>query len=234
MYAGAHPPNQTSQPFDLPRPYKDGKGHRRQPGLKDLPAWLRETFRDRFIRRVIEQVCLNNTPWNNPALSSLQLEFNHAYPTHRIRLHSDDAGVVPVSFDDHPALVSKFSPSVQMLRDLGVLRNQIGNEGLVAVIEHLPTQYNKRMLVSKDARAGYIAAVLANPQRPFIWELFRPGTQTVPRPGYNRGYYDEVIPMSRKVYTILPSFWVETKRTVPVDTCPPGVLNLLYLPWCSS
>lgn len=87
-----------------------------------------------------------------------------------------------------------------MLRDLGVLRNQIGNEGLVAVIEHLPTQYNKQMLVSKDARAGYIAAVLANLQRPFIWELFRPGTQTVPHPGYNWGYYDEVIPMSRKVH----------------------------------
>ena len=47
------------------------------------------------------------------------------------------------------------------------------------------------MLGSKKARAAYIATILANPQRPFIWELFHPGTRTVPRPG-DRGYYDEV------------------------------------------
>jgi hypothetical protein len=93
--------NLPSQPFDLPRPFKDSKGIRRQPGLKDLPQWLRETFRDRFIRRVIERVCLNNAPWNNLSLSSLQQEFNCAYLTHRIRLHSDDAGVILVSFGRH-------------------------------------------------------------------------------------------------------------------------------------
>ena len=75
-----------------------------------------------------------------------------------------------------------------------MLRNQIGNEGLTAVIEYLPSQYNKRMLGSKKAGADYITAVLTDPQRPFIWEFFRPGTRTVPRPG-DRGYYDEVVPI---------------------------------------
>ena len=64
----------------------------------------------------------------------------------------------------------------QTLRDLGVLRNQIGNEGLTAVIEYLPSQYTKRMLGSTEARAKYIATVLADPQRPFVWEHFCPGT----------------------------------------------------------
>ena len=82
---------------------------------------------------------------------------------------------------------------MQTLRDLGVLRNQIGNEGLEAVIEYLPGQYTKRMLGSKDARAKYVMTVLAERQRPFIWEYFRPGT--IPLPG-ERPYYDEVLPTS--------------------------------------
>ena len=45
------------------------------------------------------------------------------------------------------------------------------------------------MLGLKDTRAKYIAAVLADPQRPFIWEFFRPGT--IPLAG-ERAYYDEV------------------------------------------
>lgn len=40
-----------------------------------------------------------------------------------------------------------------------------------------------------------MTAVLTDAQRPFIWEFFRPGSRTVPRPGFNRGYYDEVIPI---------------------------------------
>ena len=79
--------------------------------------------------------------------------------------------------------------SMQTVRDLGVLRNQIGSEGLTAVIEHLPRQYSKRMLRSKEARANYVATVLASPQRPFVWEFFRPGT--IPLAG-ERAYYDEV------------------------------------------
>lgn len=77
----------------------------------------------------------------------------------------------------------------QTLRDVGLLRNQIGNEGLTAVIEYLPTQYTRRMLNSKDTRAKYITKVLSDQQRPFIWEFFRPGT--IPLAG-ERAYYDEV------------------------------------------
>lgn len=76
-----------------------------------------------------------------------------------------------------------------MLRELGVLRNQIGGEGLAAVITYLPRQYNKRMLGSKEARAKYTTSVLADPQRPFIWEYFRPGTIPL---ASERVYYDEV------------------------------------------
>lgn len=78
---------------------------------------------------------------------------------------------------------------MQTLRDVGVLRNQIGSEALATVIEYLPSQYDKRMLNSKAARARYISTVLADPQRPFIWEYFRPGT--IPLAG-ERKYYDEV------------------------------------------
>jgi hypothetical protein len=88
-----------SQPFSLPRAFRDAQGRRRQPGVRDLPQWLRESFRNLYIHRIIEQVCLSDMPWNNPSLSSLQRELNYAYPTHRIRLHSDDAAVVPVSVD---------------------------------------------------------------------------------------------------------------------------------------
>ena len=95
MQSGIHP----SQPFSLPRVFRDEQGRRHQPGVKDLPKWLRESFRNLYIRRIIEQVCLSDTPWINPELSSLQRELNYAYPTHRIQLHSDDAAVVPVSVD---------------------------------------------------------------------------------------------------------------------------------------
>ena len=105
----AHPQPKTLQPHILLRPYRDGQGRRRQPGLKDLPQWLRETFRDRFIRPVIEQVCLSNTPWNNLSLSSLQHELNRAYPTHRIKLQSDDAAVVPVRPHCYPSADIGFS-----------------------------------------------------------------------------------------------------------------------------
>ena len=85
------------QPLTLPRAYKDEEGQKQQPGLKDLPPWLRENFRNQYIRRIIKQVCLSEVPWTNPTLASLQREFSHAYPTKRVRLHSDDAAVVPVS-----------------------------------------------------------------------------------------------------------------------------------------
>jgi len=123
-----------------------------------------------------------------------QGELNRVYPTHRIQLCGDDAAVVPVS-PHHPRQgLSGFSPVAQTLRDLGVLRNQIGSEGLTATIEYIPAQYTKRQLGVKDARAKYIATVLADSQRPFVWEFFCPGT--IPLPG-ERAYYDEVILIRR-------------------------------------
>lgn len=176
------------QPISLPRTYKDDEGQKHRPGLRDLPDWLQDDFRNLFIRRIIERVCLSKTPWTNPTLQLLQRELNLAYRTRQLRLHSDDAAVIPVSSSYHHAITTSLQ-SPQTLRDLGVLRNQIGSEGLAAVLEYLPGQFTKRMINSKDARAKYVAAVLAEPQRPFIWEYFRPGT--IPLPG-ERAYYDEV------------------------------------------
>ena len=68
----------------------------------------------------------------------------------------------------------------------------MGSEVLTTVIEYLPTQYPKRMLHSKEARVAYIESLLNSPQRPFIWETFRPGTIEVPRG--EETYYDEVSP----------------------------------------
>lgn len=79
---------------------------------------------------------------------------------------------------------------MQTIRGLTGFRNQVGNEGLAAAIEYIPSQYTKRQLVAKDTRAKYIATIIADPQRPFIWEYFRPGT--IPLPG-ERAYYDEVV-----------------------------------------
>ena len=62
-----------------------------------LPSWLCDTFCKHFICSMVEQVCLTNTLWTNPTLSTLQREFNHIYPAHWICLYSDDAAVVPVS-----------------------------------------------------------------------------------------------------------------------------------------
>ena len=47
------------------------------------------------------------------------------------------------------------------------------------------------MIGSKVERAKYVAAILEEPQRPFIWEYFRPGT--IPLAG-EHAYYDEVRP----------------------------------------
>ena len=103
----------------------------------------------------------------------------------------DDAAVIPVTIFVSVCKVFVFlHPTLQTNRDLGVLRNQIGAEGLAAAIEFLPGQYNKRMLNSKAARAAYITTLLAHKQRPFIWESFRPRTLEVAHGEEN--YFDVV------------------------------------------
>jgi len=96
------------QPQSIPRAYKDDQGRKQQPRLRDLPDGLHGSFRNLFIHRVIERVCLSDKPWNNLTLPSLQREFGHAYPTSRARLHSDDAAVIPVSFG-HALYQDQFS-----------------------------------------------------------------------------------------------------------------------------
>ena len=78
---------------------------------------------------------------------------------------------------------------MQTIRDLGILRCQIGNEAIKAVIKHLPGQYNKRTLESQSARAAYVQALISDKQHPFIWEYFRPGNIPV---GGAKLYYDDV------------------------------------------
>ena len=70
------------------------------------------------------------------------------------------------------------------------------------------------MLGSKDSRAKYVATVLANPQHPFVWEYFRPGT--IPLAG-ERAYYDEVF----LIFLIslpdnLQTLWIEMKGAIPI------------------
>ena len=86
-----------SKPLTLPRSYKDENSQKQQPGLRNLPEPLRKSFRDQFIRRIIEQVFIGNKPWTNPLLPSLQQDLNRAYPACQIRLHTGDAAVILVS-----------------------------------------------------------------------------------------------------------------------------------------
>ena len=90
----------------------------------------------------MELVCSSEKPWTNPSLELLQRELNRTYPTHRIKLHSNDAAVLPVSHSYCDASTGLLT-HLQTLRELGVLRNQIGNEGLNAVIEYLPLRFMK-------------------------------------------------------------------------------------------
>jgi hypothetical protein len=71
------------------------------------------------------------------------------------------------------------------------------------------------MLGSAEARAKYVATVLADSQHPFIWEYFRPGT--IPLAG-ERAYYDEVrsiVPMSLRALSKLAQ-----KRRGPFQSEP--------------
>jgi hypothetical protein len=88
------------------------------------------------------------------------------------------------------------------------------------------------MLNSKDARAKYIAAVLSNPQRPFIWEYFRPGT--IPLAG-TQEYYDQVglfrsfdetssnklVARNEKVHSSLSLSSVHSPSTIPPTASNP-------------
>ena len=137
---------------------------------------------------------LGSTPWINPSIESLQREFNATYPGSYIKLHIDDAAIVPVFVPAFSLLKDVTHNRKQTIWDLGVLHSQIGKEAIRAVNDHLPGQYSKRQFDSKSARAAYIQALVSDTkQHPFIWESFRPGNLPV---GGAKLYYDDVSPTS--------------------------------------
>ena len=139
---GKSPSSPSVQLYSLPRAFKDETGQKQQPGLKDLPLWLRENFRNLYIWRIIEWVGLSDQPWNNPCVASLEQEFYRVYSAHQIssddgaamplrsarqiRLHSDDAVVVPVSSDILVILVSVFSQTLRPFETLGLSGTKLG------------------------------------------------------------------------------------------------------------
>lgn len=132
----------------------------------------------------------SRNPWVNPSIETLQQEFDTAYPSCRVKLHLNDAAVVPVQI--FPLLSAQGFRShnkIQTIRDIGVFRYQLGQEAIKAVNEHLASQYNKRQLDSKAARAAYIQTLISDKQYPFIWECFRPGSIPI---GGAKLYYDDV------------------------------------------
>ena len=68
------------------------------PGIKDLPAHIRQNFRGEFIRFVIKQVANSQSPWVNPDIRSLQPIYELIYPTFPARLRHSDAVYHPVSY----------------------------------------------------------------------------------------------------------------------------------------
>lgn len=205
------------------------------PGLRDLPHGIQSDFRNTFIRHIMKLIFSNTLPWNNPSLSVCQQEFNLVYSTSpRYCLHMDDAVVIPVTISNinKPDINVLTSPTPQTNCGLGVLRNQIGAEALAAVIDHLPTQYNKRMLDSVSKRAAYVVTLLGSTQRPFIWEYFRPGTIEVPRG--EETYYDEVSPHLSHVPGYSYHRTPEASRSFSVNSCSPCLLGVLFIIWHSD
>ena len=67
------------------------------PGIRDLPAHIRQNFRNEFIRFVIKQVGNSQSPWVNPDVDSLQVMYQIVYPIFPGRIQHSDAVHHPVS-----------------------------------------------------------------------------------------------------------------------------------------
>ena len=67
------------------------------PGIKDLPAHIRQNFRNEFIRFVIKQVANSQSPWINPDVNALQAMYQLVYPVFPTQLRHSDAVYHPVS-----------------------------------------------------------------------------------------------------------------------------------------
>ena len=72
------------------------KGSKIFPGIKDLPAHIRQNFRNEFIRFVIKQVANSKLPWINPDVESLQATYQVVYPVFPARIRHSDAVYHPV------------------------------------------------------------------------------------------------------------------------------------------
>ena len=171
-----------------------------------------------FIRYIMKLMFSGTLPWSNPSLSAYQDKFNEVYSFLWYCLHGDDAVVMPVIiFNDWDTSILTF-PTLQTNHNLGVLRNQISAEALTAVIEYLPSQYNKHTLDSKLKRAAYITTLLNAKQHPFIWEYFIPGTIQISR--CEKLYYDEV-----SSFPFLPTRLLKTSHFRNSEACSSWFLS---------
>lgn len=115
---------------------------------------------------------------------------------------------------------------------MGVVRNQMGSEGLAAVIAYLPTQYAQRMLGSKSARAAYVNTLLKSTQRPFIWEYFRPGTIEIPRG--EETYFNQVTSPLTRPTKHTDTRCIETSGSLSVESRPACLLKIFQIVWNSD
>jgi len=52
-----------------------------RPGVRSLPANVRQSFSEDFILSVLEEVGWSTTPWQNLNINTLQICTNQVYPT---------------------------------------------------------------------------------------------------------------------------------------------------------
>ena len=144
------------------------------PGVKDLPAHLRQNFRNEFIRFVIKHVANSESPWANPDVNSLQSMYQVVYPMFPAQLSHCDAVCHPVRWTLPHVHITPHS--VQTITSLGVLRNHIASAALDAVKRHLSKVWSSKRLNSIEARAGYINSLfLSDNEHPMIWREYVEG-----------------------------------------------------------
>ena len=153
------------------------KGARVYPGVKNLPAHIREHFRDRFIRFVIKQVANSKFPWANPDVESLQSTYQLVYPTFPGQLRPGDAVCHPVS-SCRSAVLQNSDIIWKTITALCVLRNQIAASAVAAVQRYLPNVFRQKRLQTVEARAEFVAKLFKadDNDHPIIWREYVEGT----------------------------------------------------------
>lgn len=151
------------------------RGSKVNPGVKDLPGFIRTNFRNTFIRYAIKQVANSDSPWGNPDVDSLQSMYDTVYPMAPAELRHNDAVCYPVS-----DLSPTFPPSSNLPRKtttaLSGLRNHIATEAITAVQHHVHVVFRKNRLNSIEGRAEYIANVFkSKDDHPILWREYVEG-----------------------------------------------------------